>query len=440
MSPWKNRLVVLVIILLCFSSPLFVLTGYSALFQAWPRGDLEAALPCLFWARGFGILAMTGATAALGILFASKTFPIQPKNRLWLSMLATATISLYSEFRNEGKFHFKNLHHFFAPGTWIHDWLNRPAFSIGDFLYRIEYSHWNDFLMGPAIVSVLFSLVFFSIYSAFRNQGTISLTTPAMDESTDLDHRLRFARILMNVGLFWFFIQAWAEKAGYLMNPHSSDEVDLPFEFAGTVVGFWMARILTGPFDKQSEKFSSTFLIDFVSSGVIGLFYTVIIGPLTEGIAGVVGHALYPVVPKSVEIHVYTPFQQHVRPLELLLLATATWWTLNRLFKREEITRLGGFYEEPGGESKWHVLKIMAKALAVLTAYLLIVAAMFSLLEPQGVGWTLTTLGSGMCAGTVAFLLFMRATRQGFTTLFSRKDDASDITTPANVESKSPPH
>jgi hypothetical protein len=49
-------------------------------------------------------------------------------------------------------------------------------------------------------------------------------------------------------------IQAWAEKAGHLSNPHSNDEIDLPFEFAGTVLGFWMARVLTKPFHQRSEK------------------------------------------------------------------------------------------------------------------------------------------------------------------------------------------
>ena len=57
----------------------------------------------------------------------------------------------------------------------------------------------------------------------------------------------------MNVGLFWFFCQAWAEKAGYLNNPHSNDEHDLPFEFGGTMLAFWMALVLTEPFDQRSE-------------------------------------------------------------------------------------------------------------------------------------------------------------------------------------------
>ena len=36
--------------------------------------------------------------------------------------------------------------------------------------------------------------------------------------------------------------------------------------------GFWTARVLTKPFGRRSEKFRSTFFIDFLSSGVIGLF------------------------------------------------------------------------------------------------------------------------------------------------------------------------
>jgi hypothetical protein len=177
----------------------------------------------------------------------------------------------------------------------------------------MEYSHWNDFLMGPAIVSILFAVAFVKIYRASQNQGAISLSTRASEVSTELDHELRFARILMNVGLFWFFTQAWAEKAGYLRNPHSNDAIDLPVEFAGTMLGFWMARVLTKPFDHRSERFRSTFLIDFLSSGVIGLLYTLIVGPLTEGVASAVGHALYPAVPGSLSAHEYTPFQPRFR-------------------------------------------------------------------------------------------------------------------------------
>lgn len=158
MSPWKNRLVVLGIALLSVSFSIFLLTGSAALYWAWLRGNLNAAQPYLPWAKNFGMLAMP--RAALGILFSSSTFPISPKVRLTLSILATATISFFSEFRNDGKFYIKQFIHFFGPGTWIHDGLNQIVSSLGDFLYRIEYSHWNDFLMGPTIVSVLFFTCF----------------------------------------------------------------------------------------------------------------------------------------------------------------------------------------------------------------------------------------------------------------------------------------
>ncbi len=425
MSPWKNRLIVLSLTLLSVSFPIFLVTGYIALYWAWLRANLEAAVPYLPWARNFGMLAIAGVAAALGILFSSNTFPIPPKIRLSLSLLATATIGFFAEFRNEGKFYFRNTVHFFGPGTWIHNGLNKTLPSLGDFLYRMEYSHWNDFLMGPAIVSVLFALVFVKIYGAFRDQGSISLSAPASNVSPDLDHALRFVRILMNVGLFWFFIQAWAEKAGYLRNPHSNDPIDLPFEFAGTMVGFWMARVLTKPFDRRPEEFRSTFFVDFVSSGVIGLLYTLIVGPLTESVAGAVGHALYPVVPGALDFPEYTPFQRHLRPLELLLLAGATWWSLNRLLKPEKMTRLSSTYEKAQAQSKWHALKTISIAAGATTGYLLILVAMLSLLEPEGVGWTLATVGAGMGAGTAAFLLVKRARREGFTLLFGKNDDAS---------------
>ncbi len=425
MRPWKNHLVVLTMALLSISFSVFLVTGYTALYWAWLRVDLGAALPYLPWARNFGVLAMAGATMALVILFSSKIFPIEPRIRLWLSLLVTAAIAFFSEFRNEGKFLFKGLVHFFGPGTWIHDGLNRVVPSLGDSLYRMEYSHWNDFLMGPAIVSVLFFFVFFKIYGAFRNQGPLSLSASTSDISTDLDHALRFARTLMNVGLFWFFIQAWAEKAGYLSNPHSSDEIDLPFEFAGTMLGFWMARVLTRPFDERSEEFRSTFFVDFLSSGLVGLLYTLIVGPLTEGVASSVAHGLYPVVPGSLRIHEYTPFQQHMCPFELLLLAGTMWWSLNRLSRHEEMTRLSGTCEEPEADSKWDALITMAKALGVTAGYLLILLTMLSVLEPEGLGWTLATAAAGMGVGTAALLLAKRVGQRGVTTVFGRNDDGS---------------
>jgi hypothetical protein len=425
MNPWKNRLVVITLTFLSVSLPIFLVSGYTALYWAWPRENLAAALPYLPWARNFGMLAMAGAAVALGILFLSNMFQVSPKVRLSLSLLATATIGFFSEFRNDGKFHFKNLVHFFGPGTWIHDGLNQVVSSLGDFLYRLEYSHWNDFLTGPAIVSVLYCVVFVKIYRASQDQGPFSLSLQSSAASTDLDHALRFARILMNVGLFWFFIQAWGEKAGYLHNPHSNDEIDLPFEFAGTMLGFWMARVLTRPFDQRSEKFGSRFLVDFLSSGVIGLLYTLIVGPLTENVASAVGHALYPVVPDSLNVHEYTPLQQHLRPFELLLLAGGIWWSLNRFSKPEELTRLSSTCEKPEADSKWDALKIMTAAVGATAGYLLILVTMLSFLAPQGLGWTLAAAGAGMGAGTAAFLLVKRIGQRGLTTLFGKNDKKS---------------
>ena len=422
MRRWKNYIVVFTMALLTVSFPIFLVTAYTALYWAWVRGNLEAALPYLPWARNFGMLAMTGAAAALGILFSSNAFILSPRMRLSLSALATATIGFYAEFRNEGKFIFKGLVHFFGPETWIHNPLNHFVSSLGSFLYRIEYSHWNDFLMGPAIVSVLFAFVFFKIYGALHNQGSTSLGSSTVEISSDLDHALRFARTLMNVGLFWFFIQAWAEKAGYWRNPHSKDEIDLPFEFAGTMLGFWMARALTRPFDGRREKFRSTFLIDLVASGVIGLLYTLIVGPLTEGIARAVAHGLYPVVPPALDAHEYTPLQQHVRPIELLVIAGAMWWGLNQSAKKQELTQLSSVYEKPEElDPKWMTLIILAKAVGVTIGYLLILAAMFSLMEPQGLAWILATTAAAVGAGTAALFMIKRASQKGFTTVLGRK-------------------
>lgn len=425
MSAWKNRFVVLTMIVLGASFLLFFITGYIALYWAWARANLAAARLYLPWARNSGMLAISVAALALVILFSSKAFPVLPKVRLWLSLLATITIGFFAEFRNEGKFYFKNLHDFFGPGTLIHDGLHRIVPSVGDFLYRLEYSHWNDFLMGPAIVSVLFVPASVRIFRTFHDQGALHLIAPTKDASPDLDSALRFARIAMNVGLFWFFCMAWAEKAGYISNPHSGDEIDLPFEFGGTMVGFWMARVLTKPFDQRFEDFRSTFLIDFLSSGVIGLLYTLIVSPLTEGVAWAVGHALYPVVPNSLDAYEYTSFQRHTRPIELLLLAGATWWSLNQPSISAEITRLGdGVREEPDVDPKWSMLKTMATVLAWTAGYLAILAAMFSLLEPQGLVWTLTTAGTGLGAGAGAFLLVEKFGQQGITKLLSKNNNA----------------
>jgi len=408
MTLFKKQFLVFVIGVLSVASPIFLVTGYTALYWAWVRGDVEAALPYLPWARIFGMLAMAAATVALVILFSPKAFSISPKIRLALSILSTATIGFFAEFRNDGKFYFKTLFHFFGPGTWVHDEVNRIIPSLGDFLYRFEYSHWNDFLMGPAIVSVLFALVFAKIYTAFRNQNSMDLVTSGSVVPEDIDDAFRFARILMNVGLFWFFIQAWAEKAGYLSNPHSGDQVDLPFEFAGTMVGFWMARVLTKPFGERAEKFSSTFWVDLISSGVIGLLYTFIVGPLTEAVASSVAHALSPVVPHSFDVHEYTPLQRHMRPIELLLLAGAMWWGLNASSKHEHPARLSSTYDEPQANPRWEMLITMAKVFAVTSGYLVTIVTALSIMEPEGLAWTLMTAAGGMVIGTTALLLVKR--------------------------------
>ena len=423
MKSWKDRVVLLTIIFLAVSFLVFFVAGYTALYWAWARSNLQAAQSYLTWARNSGALAIACAAVALGILFSTNTFPLAANTRLLLSLLVTITIGFFAEFRNEGKFYFKGLHHFFGPATWIHKALNHLGPSLGDFLYRMEYSHWNDFLMGPAIVSVLFPLVGFRIYKSTWNQRHTLPGASTYDSSNDLDQAMRFARILMNVGLFWFFCMAWAEKAGYIANPHSSDEFDLPFEFGGTILGFWMARILTQPFDQPSENFESTFAIDFLSSGVIGLLYTIMVSPLTQSLTGAVAHALYPTVPPSLEIPEYTPFQRHLRPLELLLLAVATWWCLNRSSKPEEMTVLGSPSEGVDRNSQWLVPKTAALVFAVITGYLVVLSIMLSLMEPQGLGWTIATAGIGLGVGTAAFLLSRRAWQKGLTGLLDEGAD-----------------
>ena len=86
------------------------------------------------------------------------------------------------------------------------------------------------------------------------------------------------------------------------------------------------------------------------------------------------------------------------------------------------MTQLGGTYDEPEADPKWNAPKTMLMALGVMTGYLAILAMMFSLLEPQGLGWTLVTAGSGLGAGTVAFLLVKWAERHGVTRLLGKNE------------------
>src|SRR6202041_1763176 len=155
---------------------------------------------------------------------------------------------------------------------------------------------------------------------------------------------------------------------------------------------------------------------------VIGLLYTLIVGPLVEGVASAVGHSLYPVVPQSLDTHVVTPFQRHIRPFELLLIAFATWWSLNRSSRPDEITHLAGAYGESDSEAKWAAPKTMVVMLGAVTAYLAILVIMFALLEPQGFAWTFVTASSGLAAGTAVFLLVKWVGRHGFTKLLSKNE------------------
>ena len=431
MNSPKHRPVVVLLVVLGTSSALFAIPGYLALFYAWIRGDLAAAVPFLPWARSFGVLAVACAVLAFGILFSPSRYPIPPKLRLVLSLLAAGTIALFSEFRNEGKFYFANLHHFLAPGEWIHRGLSSLSLPLADFLYRIEYSHWNDFLIGPAIVSVIYSVVFLSIYSAYeRRDEAITLKIRDPEDSTGLDVKLRSARIVMYVGLSWFFLQAWGEKAGYFANPHSRDAIDLPFEFAGIVLGFWMARVLTRPFQPLPEKFSSNLLNDLVASGVIGLAYTLIVGPLNQSVSRSVAHALYRDVPESLEVSPYTTMEQHMRPLELLVLAAVTWWVCNRLVGRAATEGLDGVAAAPEAPRIPRVAIPVAVVAGVTAVYLCLLGAIFSVLEPEGLDVTLALVGAGLGAGTAVIFVVRRMSRRGLATLFSDKEPAPSASSP----------
>jgi hypothetical protein len=128
--------------------------------------------------------------------------------------------------------------------------------------------------------------------------------------------------------------------------------------------------------------------------------------------------------------------QRHMRPLELLLLAGVTWWSLNRLSTPDKLTQLSSTCEKPEPDSRWDLLKMMALAVGVTAGYLLVLVTMLSLLDPQGLAWTLATAGAGMAAGTAAFLLLKRTASQRFTTLFGKNDDTSSNTRPADAGSK----
>jgi hypothetical protein len=83
---------------------------------------------------------------------------------------------------------------------------------------------------------------------------------------------------------------------------------------------------------------------------------------------------------------------------------------------------LGASYEDLEAGPKWSALKTMVMAFGVMTVYLAVLAIMFSLLEPQGVGWTVATAGSGLTIGTAAFLLVRWLGREGATRLLAKNE------------------
>jgi len=106
------------------------------------------------------------------------------------------------------------------------------------------------------------------------------------------------------------------------------------------------------------------------------------------------------------------------------LLAAAIWWSLNRSSKHEQITQINHTVEEPAGHPQWDIPIAMATAVATLAAYLLVLAAMLAILEPEGLAWTLATAGAGMGIGTV-LLLFAKRAERDLTTILARNHDAS---------------
>jgi hypothetical protein len=260
---------------------------------------------------------------------------MEESQRFKLSVLAAFAVAFFAEFRNDGKFYFKGLHHFLAPGTWLRGSCDYLHAGFGGWLYRLERSHWNDFLLGPAIVCAIYALLFWRLRAAALDSFTVTdtkLPIATSDESVRQAHRQ--IRIVMNVALWWGFVQAWGEKAGYWPNAFSDDQWDFPFEFAGVAVGFWMARIFTPYADDRSDRFRSTFWIDFVGTGVVGIAYTFLVSPLVESIARHIGHSLFVVVPAALDRTEYTTLQRHVRPLELLCLAVGTQIVLNLVWRR----------------------------------------------------------------------------------------------------------
>jgi len=56
----------------------------------------------------------------------------------------------------------------------------------------------------------------------------------------------------------------------------------------------------------------------------------------------------------------------------------------------------------------------------VTIRYLLVLATMLAILEPEGPGWTLTAAGAGIGVGTTVLIMARRVWQPGLTRVFGR--------------------
>jgi hypothetical protein len=114
-----------------------------------------------------------------------------------------------------------------------------------------------------------------------------------------------------------------------------------------------------------------------------------------------------------------------MRPFELLLLAGAMWWGFNRSIKNDRPTLMSDTFEGQATESKWAVWITIGAVAGATISYLVVVTTMLSIIEPEGLGWTLATAGAGITAGTLALLFVKRAGQAGLSSIFHRREDVS---------------
>jgi hypothetical protein len=183
-EPRKHHLVMLTMASLCAPLPIFIVTAIPH-FTGHGCAPTCKPLNLIFRGREFRNARDDWGGHRTLILF-SENLPASAED----SSLAFTPRHCHDRFlfrvQERGQVLLQNLGHFFGTGTWIHEGMNRVVASSGDFLYRMEFSHWNDFLLGPAIVSVLFSPTFIKIYSAHRNQNSFHVGTTTPDAATDL--------------------------------------------------------------------------------------------------------------------------------------------------------------------------------------------------------------------------------------------------------------